>query len=240
MQKSGPNLLIPIIYEKIFSPNELVRKYSLRQLAAQLDNLFEFDDLLINYEQMDDSFIIKRLKQLPDSNNLLESNDKKKSILALSQRFTNYYTCIVRSLSILNAILKYGNNSTKPVEDQFMQINDAKKEFENKTNISISEINDLIEIDLNDSMPEFIDLYYQKKKEIIQEKTDVINKMRDQHHMCLVCRTRPALYFAMPCAHPCFCMKCLQDLADKKFIYNRCLNCQSVVESVERLSFLKQ
>ena len=240
MQKSGPDLLIPVIYEKIFSPNDLITKYSLHQLTAQLDNLYDFDDIFNSFEQMDESTIIDRIKKLPDSNQILESNDLKKSLLVLSQRITNLYTCIVRSLSILREILKYGNASTEPVEDQFKQINDDKKGFEKRTNISISEINEIIELDLSDSIPEFISLYHQKKKDIIEEKNDILNRMRDQHHMCLVCRIRPALYFALPCSHPCFCMKCLQDLIDKKFVYNRCLNCQSVVESVERMSFLKQ
>lgn len=240
MQKFGPDLLIPVIYDKKFSPNEFVKNYSLHQLIGQLDNLFDFEDFFNDLEQIDHSDLITRINYLPESEQLLDPNDLKKSLLALLQRIINLYICVVRSLSILKALFIYGNKSIKPIEEQFNQIIKRKKEFEEKANSSISEIEELIELDLSDSIPEYIDLYYQKKKEIKQEKNDVLNKMRDQHHMCLVCRTRPALYFAMPCSHPCFCMKCLQDLIDKKFVYNRCLNCQGVVKSVERFSFLKQ
>ncbi|KAK8893402.1 hypothetical protein M9Y10_021822 [Tritrichomonas musculus] len=241
MNKSTPELLIPIIYEKIFSPNELVNEYSLNQLIEQLDNLYQFDDLYtINLNSKKANILIDYLQQIPEVSQFVDPCDFKKSLLNISQRISDLYNSVVKSLSILKAILKYANKSAEPIEKKFSQINQNKKDFEEKAKISISDLNEMIDIDLSNQMSEFIDLYYQKKKEIKQEKSEIIDKMRDQHHMCLVCRNRPAVYFAIPCAHPCFCVKCLSDLIEKKFVYNRCLNCQSVVESVERMSFLKQ
>ena len=107
MQKFGPDLLIPVIYDKKFSPNEFVKNYSLHQLIGQLDNLFDFEDFFNDLEQIDHSDLITRINYLPESEQLLDPNDLKKSLLALLQRIINLYICVVRSLSILKALFIY-------------------------------------------------------------------------------------------------------------------------------------
>ena len=66
----------------------------------------------------------------------------------------------------------------------------------------------------------------------------VMEDLRYKNHTCPVCRYRPAIYYATPCMHPCFCYKCMTELANVDCVFSHCFICEARVSSVERLAYM--
>ena len=67
---------------------------------------------------------------------------------------------------------------------------------------------------------------------------EVMTDLRFKNHTCPVCRYRPALYYATPCMHPCFCYKCMNEIARVGSIFSHCFICKQKVSEVQPLAFL--
>lgn len=235
--------LFQSIHQNFFEFNSSFADKSFDQLNDELDIYYRTYLLLQNLGTTHSQNKLEILKQLSDIkiiNQYLNPNDLPNTKTKIQNHIFQLYEYLVQAYSVEKSILIYSNQSTDLIEKQFLRLHEKKIKFENQTHICVSQKNSFIEIDITDSIEHIIAKYYENIEKHHSDKLAEIDQLRDTHHMCLICNIFPAVYYATPCMHPCFCVNCMNDFAQKQFLYNRCLNCQSLVKSIETMSFIQR
>lgn len=76
------------------------------------------------------------------------------------------------------------------------------------------------------------------RKDQCERMSEKFMDLKFQHHLCISCRTFPAIYFMNPCHHASFCEKCAATLSETDSVCERCYFCRERVTDLQPLRFI--
>ncbi|OHT03142.1 hypothetical protein TRFO_06803 [Tritrichomonas foetus] len=242
MNKAFQKLVFPLYYQKLFSETKYnsdisIREY-LRLFCAYKDCAIYLSDIdSPNYQQK--ALIMGNLQSIKEINPFITCSDFKIIRGNIFQEICNLYDYIVNSLSLLKAILVYADRPQEPIKTLYQKMLKYKSEIEETKVYKFKNPKTLQDINLSSIISKDFNIFYEEIVNNNKKISDHMDLLREQHHMCIICRNKPAVYFAKPCCHPNFCTSCLNDFVKQNFTYNRCLNCKEIVKSIESNRFFQ-
>ena len=122
----------------------------------------------------------------------------------------------------------------KEFEELASMCQNARKVFDMKLEIEGKTLDE----DITAALARAVEATKEDRQAALNRIDSVMEDLRYKNHTCPVCRYRPAIYYATPCMHPCFCYKCMTELANVDCVFSHCFICEARVSSVERLAYM--
>ena len=180
---------------------------------------------------------ISKLYTTPFTKQFQGIKDKDSLIRAIKEELVQYVRAAENQFALVEALGSYCGHEIsldKEFEELASMCQNARKVLDMKLEIEGKTLDE----DITAALARAVEATKEDRQAALNRIDSVMEDLRYKNHTCPVCRYRPAIYYATPCMHPCFCYKCMTELANVDCVFSHCFICEARVSSVERLAYM--